>query len=316
MERYPPVSGLGVGGSSPALRLDYGLTPGRPLYAGSNTFEEEMPLIVHVHEGIEFGILLSGQQERRFGDLAVAISPGDTWLAATWEPHGWRISPRGSTDVVLMFLPDYLGEERLGHLSWLSLFAAPPAQRPLVTDERMREEVLALGWQIRREINEQRLGWESAVRLDLLRALLTLCREWKPPVKPEAHTRVRASNLPRIMPALVLVQSERGRRVSLPEAARACNLGRAQFCLIFQQTMGMSFGRFCLRSRLGYVAELLLASDLPTGAVAEAAGFADGSHVHRAFVRHYGCTPGQYRAENRPARAARERRVTASTGRE
>ena len=305
MERYPPVSGLGVGAGGPALRLDYGLTPSNPLYIGGNSFDQEMPLIVHVHEGIEFGILLSGQQERRFGDYVATINAGDTWLVTTWEPHGWRISSLGSTDVVLMFLPDFLGEERLGHLSWLSLFAAPPAQRPQVTSERMREEILALGWQIRHEMDEQRPGWQSAVRLDLLRVLLTLSREWKPPAKAEAHTRVRASNLPRIMPALVLVHSERGRRVSVPEAARACGLGRAQFCLIFQETMGMSFGRFCLRSRLGYVAELLLSSDLPTSALADSAGFADGSHVHRAFVKHYGCTPGQYRAENRPALSAK-----------
>ncbi len=312
MERNPPVSGFSVGSGGPALRLDYGLTPSNPLYLDGNSFEQEMPLIVHVHEGIEFGILLSGQQERRFGDYVAVINAGDTWLSATWEPHGWRISARGSTDIVLMFLPDFLGEERLGHLSWLSLFAAPPAQRPQVTSERMREEILALGWQIRREMDEQRPNWQSAVRLDLLRALLALSREWKPPAETEAHTRARASNLPRIMPALVLVHSERGRRVSVPEAARACGLGRAQFCLIFQETMGMSFGRFCLRSRLGYVAELLLSSDLPTSALAESAGFADGSHVHRAFVKHYGCTPGQYRAENRPA-AERESRKIALT---
>ena len=61
--------------------------------------------------------------------------------------------------------------------------------------------------------------------------------------------------------------------------------------------MGLSFGMFCRRSRLGRVAQLLLSTDLSTETIAGEAGFADGSHLHRAFVKQYGCTPGVYRAQ-------------------
>jgi len=279
--------------------LDYGLSRVQPFYAGVNVFDEESPLTIHVHEGIEFGILLSGRQERRFENLIYEIGPGDVWLAATWEPHGWQTTAPDTSDVVLMFLPEFLGEERLGEVSWLSLFAAPLGRRPRVTSEEMRRAILRLGEEMRDEIERAEPGWESAVRLDLLRAMLRLCRNWQPPVVSHSRGRLRASNLPRIMPALVLVQSERGRRVPVTEAAAVCGLGRAQFSLIFKETMGMTFGKFCLRSRLGYVAELLLGTELPTEAVAQRAGFADGSHLHRAFVTRYGCPPGQYRGEHR-----------------
>jgi AraC-like DNA-binding protein len=302
MEHHPPVSGFGVAADAPALRVDYGLSRDSPLYADSNLFEEEMPLEVHVHEGIEFGILLSGRQERRFEGLVCEIGPGDVWLSATWEPHGFRISEPGSADVVVMFLPEFLGEERLGGLSWLALFAASPADRPRVTDEGTRQRMLAVAREMQREIAARQPGWETAVRLELLKALLTLGRTWTPPRHSHTHSQVRASNLPRIMPALVLVHSERGRRVSVAEAAGKCALGRAQFSLIFRHTMGMSFGRFCLRSRLGFVAELLLSTALPIQAIAQRAGFVDGSHMHRAFVARYGCRPGQYRTDNRPER--------------
>ncbi len=300
MEHEPPVSGFGVAADAPALRVDYGLSRESPLYADSNFFEEAMPLEVHVHGGIEFGVLLSGEQERRFENLVYQVGPGDVWLSATWEPHGFRIVEPGSADVVVMFLPEFLGEEQLGELSWVSLFAASPAERPRVGDDKTRQKMLAIGREMQREIAGREAGWASAVRLDLLKALLTLSRAWEPPSRSHRHATVRASNLPRIMPALVLVHAERGRRVAVAEAASRCGLGRAQFSLVFRDTMGMSFGRFCLRSRLGFVAEMLLSTDLPTQAIAQRAGFVDGSHMHRAFVARYGCTPGQYRSDNRP----------------
>ncbi len=225
--------------------------------------------------------------------------PGDVWLTATWEPHGWRVAAPNTEDVLLIFLPEFLGEEQLGNLSWLDLFAVPPNQRPRVTTPEMRERVLTLGHELRSEMREQRRGWQTAVRLGLLNILLTLSREWEPPARWHVRSRARASSLPRILPALNLVQSRPARRVSVTDAAKACGLGRAQFCLIFQDAVGMSFGRFCRRSRLGYVAELLLSTDLTIGAIAQQAGFADSSHMHRSFVRHYGCTPGHYRAQNR-----------------
>jgi len=61
--------------------------------------------------------------------------------------------------------------------------------------------------------------------------------------------------------------------------------------------MGLSFAKFRLRARLAYAARLLLTTRLPTEAVATQAGFVDGSHLHRSFVRRYGTTPGQYREE-------------------
>jgi len=41
------------------------------------------------------------------------------------------------------------------------------------------------------------------------------------------------------------------------------------------------------------------------GAIAQQAGFADSSHMHRTFVNHYGCTPGEYRTQNRPEQRRR-----------
>ncbi len=298
MERFPPIAGLGIDESGQTRRFDYGLTPTEPLHADVTRSEGDTLLTVHAHAGIEFSILLSGAQEAHYEDFVRPLRPGDVSLCATWEPHGWRSTAPDTEGVVLMFLPDFLGEETLGDASWLQLFAVPPAERPQVTSDELRESMLALGREMQREILERRPGWESAVRLDLLRALLALKREWKVPALPKSRIRVSAGNLPRIMPALVLVHTRPARRVTVEEAAKACGLSRAQFCLTFHNIIGISFGQFCTRFRLALVAAMLLSTDMPMNAIAQRTGFVDASHLHRVFVKRYACTPGQYRMQN------------------
>ncbi|MDH4179448.1 MAG: AraC family transcriptional regulator [Armatimonadota bacterium] len=297
MDSVHPVSDVGRNAFARATRYDYRLTAAAPINAESNTYAEETPLEIDVHAGTEVGIVLAGSQERHFEDLVCPLVPGDVWLCATWEPHGWRTTAPRSRDVVLIFLPEFLGEEELGNLSWLSLFSVAAKDRPRVTTPAMRERVLDLGGELLDELTHASPGWESAIRLDLLRLLLTLSRGWEPPRRSELKPSIRASNLPRLAPAIDLVHSRPLRRISLGEAAKACGLSRAQFCLLFRSTMGLSFGMFCRRSRLGRVAQLLLSTDLSTETIAGEAGFADGSHLHRAFVKQYGCTPGVYRAQ-------------------
>ena len=299
MERLPPVTGFGIDPGASARRYDYSLSADTPLYPNSNFYPEEQPLEIDVHEGLEVGVVLSGAQERHFDDLVFSVMPGDVWMCATWETHGWRTTEPGTRDVVLIFRPEFLGDETLCHLPWLSLFAVPPSQRPRTTTEEMRAAVLALGYELLKEFEGRRPGWEAAMRLDLLRLLLTLGREWKPPARPNGQPGVSASNLPRIMPALVRVHSRLLRRVTVAEAATTCGLSRAHFCKVFRNTMGMSFAKFCLRARTGAAAKLLLSTDLSTEAIADRTGFTDGSHLHRAFVKQYGSTPARYREQNR-----------------
>jgi transcriptional regulator GlxA family with amidase domain len=61
--------------------------------------------------------------------------------------------------------------------------------------------------------------------------------------------------------------------------------------------MGMSFGRFCLHTRLRLAARMLTSTDFSIEAIADHTGFADGSHLQRTFAKHYGCTPGSYRSQ-------------------
>ena len=198
----------------------------------------------------------------------------------------------GTRTVVLLFMPELLGDELLADLPWTSLFAAPPPQRPQVTDQAMRTKVLNLAVQISEEDSQRRPGWQAAVRLQLLQLLLTLRRGWEPPLEPSARP---AGSLARIMPAVQALRSAAPGRATVTEAAHACGMSRTRFCHVFRQVMGISYGQFCLRARLSRAAHYLTALDAPIEAVASRVGFADGPHLHHQFLKHYGCTPADYR---------------------
>ena len=167
--------------------------------------------------------------------------------------------------------------------------------------------MLSIGRELRQEVEERRHGWVSAVRVNLLRVLLLLSRDWRRPAAPGADGQTRSRQLLRIAPALTLVHTRLGQRTSIPEAAAVCTLSISQFARVFRETMGVSFGEFCLRARLAAAAGQLLDSDEPLQSIAAQTGFNDASHLHRSFCKRYHCTPGTYR-ERRTAEEARSRR--------
>jgi AraC-like DNA-binding protein len=279
---------------------DFKLTPARPLHGGVVEMPYPAPLATDMHRAFELGVLLTGSEDRHFEDFVAPLEPGGIWLCGAWEPHGWRARSPGTQELVLQFLPDFLGEEMFDGVSWLSLFSAPPDQRPRLTDEDQRQEALGIAVSIRREMRERTRGWLAAIRLGILRLLLSLIRGWEPSAAVGRDHIVRTGSLERVMPAIRLVHSDPTRRLNLREAAAACGLSVSQFGFLFRNVMGLSFGKFCRRARLAYVAQLLLTTDLSVEAVAATAGFSDASHLHHAFAAAYGSTPARYRANGRP----------------
>lgn len=239
--------------------------------------------------------MLEGVAERHFQDYVIAGEPGEVWLCTMWEPHGRRVVSRHQENVVLQFVPEFLGEEMVGDKLWLIPFAVPPRDRPWVKTDEVRAQVLQIGREMREEIEAKRRSWVFALRLQLLRLLFVLSRDWEPAPPSAARAGGAAANLNRIMPALAMVRDLREPRARLPEAARRCGLSPSRFAVLFRQMMGVPFARFALRARLAYAAQRLVATDLPIERIAEETGFADASHLHRHFVKQYGQTPRRYR---------------------
>ena len=275
------------------------VTADNPVQGRVAHVEKPTQLDGDVHHTFEMGVLLSGQEQRYFGSIIRTVSPGDAWWAVAWEPHGWRTTRAPSDELVIHFVPEFLGDAEIGGVSWLSFFAAAPEQRPGVKDKETRRKVLALGRALERELEQEDWGWQSIVRCHMLNLLATVGRESVHLGEEWLSASTSTSALARIMPAVELLHEDLGTRLPLEEAAEACGLSPAWFRTLFKGTIGVTYSQFERRARLALAARLLLGTDMPVEAAAERTGFVDASHFHRTFSRQYACTPAEFRTQGR-----------------
>jgi AraC-like DNA-binding protein len=97
--------------------------------------------------------------------------------------------------------------------------------------------------------------------------------------------------------------------VSLDGIARECGISRSHLIRAFSRSTGLPPHRWLLVQRIERARDLLVASDLPIAEIATRLGFADQSHLTRAFGKQLGFTPGALR-RSRAARADEVVRVT------
>ena len=100
----------------------------------------------------------------------------------------------------------------------------------------------------------------------------------------------------RTQPAVLYVAAHFDAPIALEEAAALCRLGPTQFCRLFRQEHGISFGQHLVRYRLEQARQQLSGPGALVKEVAYAVGFNDLSYFTRAFKRRLGVCPSEYQA--------------------
>jgi AraC-like DNA-binding protein len=88
-------------------------------------------------------------------------------------------------------------------------------------------------------------------------------------------------------------------QIGLHDLAEACGLSRAHFARAFKKAVGMPPLQWLLIQRVERAKDLLLNSMLPIDQIAHHCGFADQSHLTRAFQKIVKATPGAWRRSRR-----------------
>ena len=276
------------------VQLGSTVAEGIPITASVNEHRFIRDPQFDMHYALELGIVLSGRMSRYYKDHETSLARGDVWLNGIWEPHGYQVAEKPCRVVVMTVLPQVLAGLQVPEVpgfNWLAPFTSPPDKRPMPTAEAAGELVRiaeAIAARACGDTPEHKLRR----RVYLMEILLELCTGWEAP--PSTSTEAR-NPYEQLTPAMELVIGSQ-RMITVEEAAGVCGLSRNVFSRKFQQLMGVSFPNFCLRHRLSGAATQLLGSDDSVQDIALDWDFADISHLHHRFVKHYGATPRHYRS--------------------
>ena len=110
--------------------------------------------------------------------------------------------------------------------------------------------------------------------------------------RPESDRRTHSSPVTK---ARKRIDEDPSAQISLAELAASSGLSRYQIVRAFARELGVTPYAYVIQRRV-LLARQLLVNGATSADAALRAGFADQSHLTRAFVRQFGVPPGRYRA--------------------
>lgn len=229
----------------------------------------------HSHDTYGFGLVVAGAQQSASGRGAVEAFAGDLIATNPGEIHDGR--PYGAASRRWRMV--YLSADAMADAAGARELAIV---RPVMHDARLASALATLFTRV--FDGDDALGCEEA--------FVTACARLL-----DGHTTAAA---PREVDASVVAARDRLAAGDLPPAslqdlATLAGLSRYQVLRRFEKAYGLPPHAWRLQHRTEQ-ARGLIARGLTLADAAAAAGFADQSHLTRAFVRQFGFTPGAWRA--------------------
>ncbi|WP_241825913.1 helix-turn-helix transcriptional regulator [Izhakiella australiensis] len=231
----------------------------------------------HAHDQFGIGIFVQGSQRSWSNIGSVESAAGDVIMVNPAEIHD-GLPLQGPRGWHMMYLnPEMVMGELREQPQTDNII-----MRPVVSDA-------ALGCAMRALFNEVLAATPDPIAAEqaLLLCLMRITRY-------HAFTAaVREPLSPAITLAKEYIDDAPGNAISLSMLADLCGMTRFQLIRSFTREAGTTPHAYLIQARVRLAKRLLLAGHKPAGA-ALSAGFADQSHLTRAFRRQFGLTPGKY----------------------
>jgi AraC-like DNA-binding protein len=211
-----------------------------------------------------------------------------------------RVQFRCPSGLVKILVPVWLGETHLGNVL-VGPFSLDSLNARKLGELRQRLKKFGLEG----ETERLKVSWNFSpvVARDKASAASELVNLFAQYLSESAHTLCLADAaqdsglLKRVEACLDEFQDD---QVESRDVARRLELSPCHFCKLFKQQTGLTFSEYRLLRRVEKARKLLLDPARRISEVAYACGFGSLPYFVRAFRRHQGCSPSQYRARHRP----------------
>lgn len=234
----------------------------------------------HTHDQFGIGVILRGAQKSMSGRGMVEAEAGDVITVNPGEVHdGSPLGESGRAWRMLYFDPAALADTFLNMTDSIGVELAHPAMRDTTTARHFLS--------LFRAMTDPHGGHsEIESRENLLLMLARLI---------ERRNRERAGAPKAIEQARARIDDDPAAPLSLGELAAIGGVSQFQLLRGFSKVTGLTPHAYLVQRRL-QKARKMIAGGTALADAAQAAGFADQSHMTRLFVRTYGMSPGVYAA--------------------
>jgi AraC-like DNA-binding protein len=233
----------------------------------------------HSHDQFGIGVISSGAHRSWSGIGLVEAMRGDIIMVNPGEMHDGRsIDTKPRSWEMLFFEPQIVSQ----------ILAEDQSTKPHTLRPTVRDPDQAI--RFRRLFDAMTDPQPDSLHIDE-ELVTTLAYAFR---HHGGHRPSRCPGLPRVHRIVELIDREPERPLSLQAMADMAGVSRFHLLRGFSSATGATPHAYILQRRVR-LARSLLAAGRELGAASAEAGFADQSHMTRAFVRQLGITPARYR---------------------
>lgn len=259
----------------------------------------EDPMYLHGHDDfLELVIVLSGSATHIVDNERCFIERGDVFVIGEETAHGYD-APKDFHICNMMFRRRFLDLRTLdiaGTPGFQALFVLEP-QRSRDTGFTNHLRLLAadqgkIGAMLRvlhEEYHSQEPGWQTMVRAEFFRLVVTLSRLY------DTNRIETNAGIVKLAPALAHIEAHFRENLSVGQLAGLSHYSERQFLRLFKEATGCLPLQYITHLRLQAASTMLKETDLTVTEIAGRCGYTDSGYFSKLFQREYGSTPKAYR---------------------
>lgn len=263
--------------------------------------EHEESMYLHGHDAyLELVIVLTGHAVHVVDGERYPIQKGDVFVIGEETEHAYD-QPEDFKICNIMFRRRFLDLTALdiaGTPGFQALFVLEPQRSrntgftshlKLLPDETMQIDDML--HQLHSEYHGHALGWQTMVRAEFLRLVVTLSRLY------DTNRISSNAGIVKLAPALAHIEAHYREDLTVSELASLSHYSDRQFLRLFKEATGCLPLQYIARLRLKAACGLLKDTDLSITEIASRCGYTDNGYFSRLFQREYGTTPKNYRRQ-------------------
>ena len=281
-------------GAMKIYRSEEYIRGGLSMYLFLSSQEQAEPL--HTHEFVEIIYVLSGEAEQRVDGRCYSVRRGDLLFINYGASHAFL--PKGDFSFVnICFKPEVIADRIISGDNAFELLSLTAINELLGGECR---DMISFSGRERRLVEEllndmideyENLYRErNAVLESYMTVLIAKILRKMHPTPPTDNRETTWQEL------LEYIGENLDKRLTLSSLARTCFYNPSYFSRAFKERFGINLVEYVSRERAEMAAHLLATTNLCLAEICSRCGYGDKSSLYRAFRRHHGTSPGEYRA--------------------